>query len=148
MITPAEPRIPPRFVPTLTEVVSVPDGMLPAPGEGPLALLDPAGQPGRDRPQVPPQATEAPWSADHMDAWSEQVAGRVIAQLEQRLPALLEEHARLWSQAAAQTLRQELPAMVQEAVRTTCPSPDPWQAGDVDPQRGLSAIHAANNDPG
>lgn len=116
MMAPTEPRTPPRFVPTLTEVVSVPEGLL-------QAYPSPANA-GTSPPVVGAQAASPVPAPFEQDAWADAITHRVAGLLEQRLHALLEEHARLLSQAAAQQLADELPALVRQALRSAKPPED------------------------
>lgn len=125
-------RVPPRFVPTLTEVVHVPEWVLPA---GPLntqvpwvAVDSPTETPSE--PGTPVEAsTDLPPPAT-FDAQTDEITRRVTAHLEQRLAALLEEQladmARVLSHAVAQQLLNELPALVQQAVQASAAPATPW----------------------
>lgn len=191
MTVQAEPRIPPRFVPTLTEVVNVPPGLLPvqplpqspsedtrtddggsasgvptasvsaaiaAPAVTPTSMpastqvgmsvempvLMPASAP-EGMPVLPPFLPPAAMGG--LEAWSDQITRCVIDQIEQRLPTMVDEHARMLSVAIAHQLRDELPAMVHQAVQTSLATEDPFRT-NVDPQRGVSAIQSADTDTG
>lgn len=173
MTASAEPRTPPRFVPTLTEVVDVPDGLLPHqrlppdPAAAPQMLaeqlttqtaLEPApqalamaGHGSESALGHAPVCAEAPsagtFTASDLDAWTDQLTRRVIEQLEQRLPALLEAHARSLSLATAQELRKELPGMVHLAVQASFASTDPFRLSECS-DRGFSDIDAADANAG
>lgn len=165
----SETRSPPRFVPTLTEVVAVPAGLLPA-QPMPEALSptrfqalpeapptwrsgDALAPPDLAAPPAPLPQPQPP-SAEMLDAWAGQITERVLAQLEARVPAILDAQAAglaaRMATAAAEQLRGELPALVQDAVVATL-AQAAW--GGVDPavgeqQCGFQAIRGADVDPG
>lgn len=138
-----EGRTPPRYVPTLTEVVKVPEGVLPrseavllsdlAPLDAvplqALPLQEVSLQEDRQH-EVPvlqeawPEPMSSPPNAAPAlpDDWAEQITQRVMERLEQRLCLLLEEQsaamARDLAQAVALRLRSELPELVQQAVHS------------------------------
>lgn len=173
MNSPSDPRTPPRFVPTLTEVVNVPQGLLPvqplpesAPAaqtqEAPWSVGGPtpcgaenAAPPDLAPPVAPPKMASVTGLAtvpttDMMDAWAAEITRRVLAQLEQRLSSLLQaqaiEVARQLAEIAAQQLHGDLPHMVGEAVRSSFAAPVD-SAGDAQ-QRGFSANCSSDADPG
>jgi hypothetical protein len=163
-----EQRIPPRFVPTLTQVVEVPAGLLPAqplpeapvpprfeaPPEVPLPWQAPDALAMPDLPAPPaPQPPQAP-SAEMLDAWAAQITQRVLVQLDARLPAILDAQAAAlaahMAAAAAEQLRGELPALVQDAVEATL-AQAAWGVADLaggEQQCGFQAIRGADVDPG
>lgn len=130
MSTSPEPRTPPRFVPTLTEVVELPD-WAPSPAEPPLPPQPFMGS----RPDAvlltdvvpPPAAPPAPTglTPEALDAWSDQITQHVLEQLDQRLAVVLQglsaELAQYLAQSAAQQLRGELPDLVRQAVLASAP---------------------------
>lgn len=133
MSTSPEPRTPPRFVPTLTEVVQLPD-WAPSPAEPPLPPQPPQPFMG-SRPDAvlltdvvpPPAAPPAPTglTPEALDAWSDQITQQVLEQLDQRLVVVLQglsaELAQYLAQSAAQQLRGELPDLVRQAVLASAP---------------------------
>ena len=150
---PHDPRTPPRFVPTLTEVVDLPEGLVAALAM-PAPLVDaPSEQPpsyGEPPVAGAPVVALPPPTADTLDAWADLITQRVLLQLEQHLPALLQRQAadvvaRL-TDGVSQQLRSELPHMVHAAVRASFPATEAHSPGE--PQRGFSAMSAADIDPG
>jgi len=151
-----EARTPPRYVPTLTEVVKVPEGVLPrseavllsdlAPLDAvplqALPLQEVSLQEDRQRevPQHEVQVLQEAWPEPMssppnaapalLDDWAEQITQRVLERLEQRLCFLLEEQsaemARGLAQAVSLRLRSELPELVQQAVHAW-PAPSDTQ---------------------
>lgn len=134
MSTSPEPRTPPRFVPTLTEVVELPD-WAPSPAQAPPSPLPPQPFMG-PRPDavlltdvVPstpaPHPAPARLTPEALDAWSDQITQQVLGQLDQRLAVVLQglsaELAQYLAQSAAQQLQGELPDLVRQAVRATAP---------------------------
>lgn len=133
MSTSPEPRTPPRFVPTLTEVVELPD-WTPSLAEPPLAPQpqQPFIGPRPDAVLLtdvvpPPAAPPAPTglTPEALDAWSDQITQQVLEQLDQRLAVVLQglsaELAQYLAQSAAQQLRGELPDLVRQAVLASVP---------------------------
>ncbi len=124
-------RVPPRFVPTLTEVVEVPAWVLP--GEplhapAPWVEVEPASD---EVAQSLAEPTADPLSpSPALDVWAEEITRRVTEQVEQRLAALLAEHsadmARVLTQAVAQQLRAELPALVHQAAEASAAPATSW----------------------
>lgn len=134
-----EARVPPRFVPTLTEVVEVPEWVLPgvlpvepmsapAPWAAPEPEPETGSQPLVETVEPVPDASlsAAP------DPWADEITRRVTEQLEQRLEALLAHHsadmAQLLAHAVAQQLRSELPALVHQAVESSVAPASLWPA--------------------
>lgn len=141
-----ENRVPPRFVPTLTEVVEVPEGLLPLSPPLPVPVSEAVlpqedveqGAPERqqDRPGhtaawpsealAPPPLPGASAVPASMVAWAEHITQRVMAHLEPRLSELLvaqsAELAHRLAQSVALQLGDELPGVVQQVIRE-CPSP-------------------------
>ena len=109
MIPAGGPRTPPRFVPTLTEVVA-PEAMLAAPE------VTPVGQSG----QVP-QATRAQHlTAESLDALEEQILHRVLQRidlsLERRLREAVATLVLQHTQHLVPRLREEIEFVVRQAV--------------------------------
>lgn len=134
----SDTRVPPRFVPTLTEVVVPPEGFL----SEPLLLPDHAfgEQPAADTqffeaPTAPAPAVAVP-SAETL---ADRVSRDVCHQLEQQLPGLLE--------VAARQLQEALPALVQAAVESALSRQADVRL-DEQQQRGFSAIHTTDTDRG
>ena len=152
---PGDARTPPRFVPTLTEVVDVPDWLLakvpvapspePTPPEPPVAFDLPAHSAASVSPVLSP-----PSSANEIDAWADLITQRVLEQLEHRLPTLIQDQvadmASRLAEGVSQQLRGQLPTMVHEAVRASLSATGDISAGDQ--QRGFSAMGVADVDPG
>jgi len=155
---PGDARTPPRFVPTLTEVVDVPDWLLakapvseayeptpPEPTEPPLVFDFPADSAAIVSPPAPPPPT-----TEALDAWADLITQRVLEQLEHRLPTLIQDQvadmASRLAEGVSQQLRGQLPTMVHEAVRASLSAMGDISAGDQ--QRGFSAMGVADVDPG
>ncbi|MDP3627105.1 MAG: hypothetical protein Q8S12_10935 [Hydrogenophaga sp.] len=140
-----EARVPPRFVPTLTEVVDVPEwvlpGVLPVEPMGapaPWAALEPVPVPEPEpQPQVeavvPPVPSPDVARSAVPDAWADEITRRVTERLEQRLASMLAQHsadmAQVLAQTLAQQLRGELPALVRQAVESSEAPFSQWPAG-------------------
>lgn len=105
-------RTPPRFVPTLTEVVDVPEGLLPT------------QRVGAPRPAAEPQP-EQPGLADPMEPVLEAQVG-----LLQRADALLWSDAPSVQPQADQPLQQPEQQPVQETT-TPVPASQPWPTPDL-----------------
>jgi hypothetical protein len=127
-----EARVPPRFVPTLTEVVQVPDWVLPAEplnAPAPWAAFESESE-SESRAEAPADlAVDVPPPLA-LDAQADEITRRVTAHLEQRLAALLEEQSadmtRVLAQTVAQQLRGELPALVRQALQSSATPAAQW----------------------
>lgn len=165
-------RTPPRFVPTLTEVVEVPEGLLPvdpSPHTAPTARPEPGTQdrvaPGDEvaaRHPQPEQRLDAPMPAsgswptpEGLQALGVQITEQVMLRLEQRLTVLVkqqvaqatEQWARSLSEAVNRQLQAEVPELVQQALAFAVQPVDPG-AADGGHQRGFSPIAGADVDSG
>lgn len=125
-------RVPPRFVPTLTEVVNVPDWVLPAePVSAPVpwAAVDSLPETPSE-PETPIEASTDLRPPPTLDVRTDEITRRVTAHLEQRLAALLAEQLAdmtgVLAHAVAQQLLNELPALVQQAVQASASPATQW----------------------
>ena len=112
MIPAGGPRTPPRFVPTLTEVVA-PEAMLAAPEVSPAVQSGPGVQ--------VPQATRAQHlTAESLDALEEQILHRVLQRidlsLERRLREAVATLVLQHTQNLVPRLREEIEFVVRQAV--------------------------------
>lgn len=147
-----DPRTPPRFVPTLTEVVDVPEGPVAAQNM-PVPRFDAPSEPsihGALPAAGAPAVALPPPTADMLDAWADLITQRVLLQLEQHMSTAIQRHAadvvaRL-TEGVSQQLRLELPDVVHAAIRASFPATEAHSSGDQ--QRGFSAMTAADIDPG
>lgn len=147
-----DPRTPPRFVPTLTEVVDVPEGPVTAQNT-PAPRVDAPSEPsthGALPVAGAPAVALPPPTADMLDAWADLITQRVLLQLEQHMSTAIQRQAadvveRL-TEGVSQQLRLELPDVVHAAIRASFPATEAHSPGDQ--QRGFSAMSAADIDPG
>lgn len=112
MIPAGGPRTPPRFVPTLTEVVA-PEAMLAAPEVSPGVQSGPGGQ--------APQLTRGQHlTAESLDALEEQILHRVLQRidlsLERRLREAVATLVLQHTQNLVPRLREEIEFVVRQAV--------------------------------
>lgn len=147
-----DPRTPPRFVPTLTEVVDVPEG-LGAALTTPVPRVDAPSEPSAHE-VLPvtgaPAVALPPPTADMLDAWTDLITQRVLLQLEQHMSTAIQRQAadvvaRL-TEGVSQQLRRELPDVVHAAIQASFPATEAHSPADQ--QRGFSAMSAADVDPG
>lgn len=148
-----DPRTPPRFVPTLTEVVDVPDGQVAAlttPATGVVEAPSEPSNHGAFPATAAPAVALPPPTADMLGAWADLITQRVLQQLEQHMATAIQREAadvvaRL-TEGVSQQLRSELPDVVHAAIRASFAATEAHSP--VDQQRGFSAMSAADVDPG